>query len=193
MIQIRQNAEIRAPAVDIFAAIIDLPGYNRWLPESSAFKGTTEVSTNPVRLGTTYIEPGPSGVRYGQVTEFEEPTKVTFHHPMTLKPLFLGITIDVTVSITIRQEGAVSHVDRVVSLDIPWLLRLIQSVVIKAFQKESSRTLVTLKSYVETQGERVKGFYPITRPALGNANAYFRTAENRIRKLPSLLHRNMFM
>lgn len=179
MIQIRQHAEIRASAVEVFAVIIDLPEYNRWLPESRAFKGTTEVSTNPVRLGTTYIERSPDGVRYGQVTEFEEPTKVTFHHPMTLKPHFLGITIDVTVSIAIRQEDAVSHVDRVVSIDIPASLWLIQSVVIKAFRKESGRTLATLKSYVETRGERVRGFYQIARLTLGSANAYFRTAGNR--------------
>jgi hypothetical protein len=179
MIQIRQQAEIRAPAVEVFAVIIDLRGYNHWLPESSAYKGTTEVSTDPVRLGTTYTEPGPSGVRYGQVTEFEEPTKVTFHHPLTIKPHFLGITIDVTVSITIREEGGVSHVDRVVDLDIPRSLWLIQSVVVKAFRKESGRTLATLKSYVETRGERVRGFYSITQPTLVNTNAYFRTAENR--------------
>jgi uncharacterized cupredoxin-like copper-binding protein len=156
MVQIHQHAEIHAAAGEVFAVVIDLPGYNGWLPQSSAFKGTTQVSTNPIRLGTTYIEPGPTGVRKGEVTEFEEPTKVTFHHPMTLKPQFLGITIDVTVCITVKQEGPVSHVDRVVSLDFPWPLWLIKSIIVKEFRKESGRTLLTLKSYIETRDERVE-------------------------------------
>lgn len=65
--------------------IIDFRGQDRWLTESSSFHDTSEISSNPVTLGTTYREPGPFGVRNGMVTEFERPTKITFHQPMTMK------------------------------------------------------------------------------------------------------------
>jgi hypothetical protein len=85
MIEIPSEADIQCAVERIFDLVIDLRGQDRWLTPSSAFHGTTEISSNPVALGTTYREPGPLGVRIGTVTEFERPTKVTFHQPMTVK------------------------------------------------------------------------------------------------------------
>src|SRR5260370_1889732 len=85
MVELPAAADIRCSAETIFELIIDFPGQARWLTKSSAFHGTHEVSSGPVGLGTTYTEPGPFGVRHGEVTELERPTKATFHHPMTLK------------------------------------------------------------------------------------------------------------
>ena len=51
--------------------ITDLRGQDRWLAQSTAFRGTVDVSDNPVRLGSTYREPTPQGVRHGEVIEFE--------------------------------------------------------------------------------------------------------------------------
>ncbi len=99
MVELPAAADIRCSAETIFELIIDFPGQARWLTKSSAFHGTNEVSSGPVGLGTTYTEPGPFGVRHGEVTEFERPTKVTFHQPMTLK-LHSG-TLDVTVRYTL--------------------------------------------------------------------------------------------
>ncbi|HEY5986648.1 MAG TPA: SRPBCC family protein [Streptosporangiaceae bacterium] len=96
MTEIASEADIRCTAEKIFDVITDFRGQDRWLTQSSAFHGTTEISSNPVTLGTTYREPGPFGVRDGQVTEFERPTKVAFHQPMTMR-LHAGI-VDVTPS-----------------------------------------------------------------------------------------------
>jgi uncharacterized protein YndB with AHSA1/START domain len=85
MIEIPAEANIRCPAEKIFDVIIDLRGQDRWLTPSSAYHGTLEVSTDPVALGTTYREPGPFGLRHGRVTEFERPTAITFHQPMTMR------------------------------------------------------------------------------------------------------------
>ena len=57
------EADIRCPAEQIFDVITDFRGQERWLAKSSAFRGTTEISSDPVTLGTTYREPGPFGVR----------------------------------------------------------------------------------------------------------------------------------
>jgi uncharacterized protein YndB with AHSA1/START domain len=146
-VDIRSEADIRAPAEKVFDLIIDFRGQDRWLTPSSAFHGTEDVSSNPVSLGTTYREPGPLGVRNGTVTEFERPGKITFHQPMTIR-LGLG-TIDVTMRYTLTPGPASTHVTRVVTIDVPWTLKLLQPPVVRAFRGESSRTLLALKAYAD--------------------------------------------
>jgi hypothetical protein len=147
MVELRADADIRCSADTIFDLIIDFPAQARWLAKSSAFRGTNDISSNPVALGTTYREPGPFGVRHGQVTEFERPMKVTFHQPMTLK-LHSG-TLDVTVRYTLTPGSRSTHVTRVVTLGIPWPLRLFQPLVAREFRVESGRTLLALKAHAD--------------------------------------------
>lgn len=146
------EADIRCPAEKIFDVITDFGGQERWLSKSSAFRGTTAISSDPVRLGTTYREPGPFGVRNGTVTEFERPTAITFRQPMTLR-LGAGI-VDVTLRYTLTPGPAagVTHVARAVTITVPPRLRLLQPVLVRAFRTESTRTLMALKAYADTLG-----------------------------------------
>jgi hypothetical protein len=148
MIEIPAEADVHCSAERIFEVIVDFRGQDRWLSTSSAFYGTTDVSSNPVTLGTTYREPGPFGVRTGMVTEFERPTKLTFDQPMTFK-LHLG-TVDVLLRYIITPHAGSTHVRRVVTLRIPWPLKLVQPLLVRAFRAESSRTLLALKAYADT-------------------------------------------
>ena len=148
MTEIGCEADIRCPAETIFDLIIDFRGQDRWLTRSSAFHGTAEISSDPVTLGTTYREPGPFGVRHGEVTEFERPVRITFHQPMTMR-LRAG-TVDVTLRYTLTPETGSTRVTRVVTLGIPWSLRLVQPVLVRAFRTESRRTLLALKAYADT-------------------------------------------
>ena len=148
MTQIRQEAEIHASAEKIFAAIVDFRGYDRWLAKSSVFEGITDISSDPIRLGTTWTESGPSGVRHGTVTEFEPPSRVSFHQPMTLKPRLLG-TIDITLNVTLTPTPTSVRVRRVVTIGIPWPLKIVQPLVVRQFRVESTRTLLALKDFAE--------------------------------------------
>jgi uncharacterized protein YndB with AHSA1/START domain len=151
MIDIPAETDIHCSAERIFAVIVDFRGQDRWLPTSSAFHGTTQISSDPVTLGTTYREPGPFGVRNGTVTEFEPPTTITFHQPMSLK-LRLG-TVDLLLCYTLTPKAGstqVTHVRRVVTLKIPWSLKLFQPILVRTVRTESSRTLLALKAYADT-------------------------------------------
>jgi hypothetical protein len=99
-------------------------------------------------LGTTYREPGPFGVRDGTVTEFERPTRVAFHQPMTLR-LHTG-TIDVLMRYALTSDPQSTHVRRVVTVDIPRALVVLQPILRRAFSHESRRTLLALKAYADT-------------------------------------------
>src|SRR5215469_9194189 len=149
MTELKFDADIDGPAEKIFGLIIDLGGQDRWLSRSSSFRGTTVLSPGPVALGSRYRESDPFGIRNGTVTEFEPPAKVTFHQPMTLR-LHAG-TIDATVAYTLTPTTGLTHVTRIVTLEIPRSLRLVQPVLIRAFRKESTRTVLALKAHVDQQ------------------------------------------
>jgi len=147
-IELPCEAEIRCSAETIFDLIVDFSAQERWLGKSSAFRGTHEISSDPVVLGTTYREPGPLGVRNGEVVEFERPTRVAFHQPMTGR--FHSGTIDVLMAYTLTPGSASTHVHRLVTIDIPPTLALVRPIIVRAFSHESRRTLLALKTYADT-------------------------------------------
>ena len=73
MIELPCEAEIHCTAERIFDLIADVRGQGRWLPHSPAFRGTADLSANPVVLGTTYREPSAFGTRHGTVTASPTP------------------------------------------------------------------------------------------------------------------------
>jgi uncharacterized protein YndB with AHSA1/START domain len=148
MIEIQFETEVHATAEKVFDAIIDLSGYRRWLPASKVYLGITDISTDPATLGTTYVESCPQGVRHGTITEFEPPTHVVFHQPMTMKPRFLGI-IDIRLRYTLTPAAGSTHVRRLSTPTIPWQLKLAQPLILRDTRDENERTLLALKTFAE--------------------------------------------
>jgi uncharacterized protein YndB with AHSA1/START domain len=151
MVEVRCEIDIRGTAETVFATLVDLRGYGRWLANSAAYTGTTEISDEPITVGTTYVEPSSSGVRRGTVTELEAPTLIGFHQPMTMKPRFFG-TIDIHVRYTLTPGDGTVHLDRVATLTLPWQLRPLAPVVVPQFRKEGRRTVEALKKFTESPG-----------------------------------------
>ena len=149
MIEIQYEAEVHCTAEKVFDVILDLRGYDRWLAASKGYGGITDISSDPVTLGTTYVEPGRKGVRHGTITEFEPPMKVVFHQPMTMKPRFLGI-IDIRVRYTLTPAAASTHVRRLSTPTIPWQLKLAQPLILREFRVENERTLLALKAFADS-------------------------------------------
>jgi hypothetical protein len=150
-IELACEADIGCAAQRIFDVITDLRGQGSWLSQSSAFKGTEDISAGPVTKGTTYREPGPLGVRDGVITDFEPPTAVTFHQPMALK-LHAGV-LDIALRYTLTPLGPNStHVRRVCSLTLPAHLKVFAPVFVRAFRAESARTLESLKAHADALG-----------------------------------------
>ena len=137
----------------IFDLIADMPNYGRWLPGSDAFGGTMKVSPYPVQLGTTYLDAGPLGERPGSVTEYDRPKHIGFHHTMLVRKGLLTADIDVCIRYTLEPEGDATRVIRALDLaiEMPWLLKVVEPLLVRAFRKENVRILAELKLYVETR------------------------------------------
>ncbi len=147
IVEIPLQAEVECAAERIFEVIADLNGQDRWLTRSSVFRGTVDVSDNPVRLGSTYREPSPQGVRHGEVIEFEPPMRITFHHPLRLRPFG---RIDFVQRYTLEPLGEMTLVRRVAVVGIPAYLRPAARTIRNTTTRESGRTLTALKAYCET-------------------------------------------
>jgi hypothetical protein len=66
---------------------------------------------------------------------------------MTMK-LHAG-TIDVVLRYVLTPHGESTHVRRIVSIGIPWSLKLVQPILVRAFRTEGGRTLLALKAYAD--------------------------------------------
>jgi uncharacterized protein YndB with AHSA1/START domain len=133
----------------VFALLADLAQYDRWLPGSKSFGAITQITPLPVGLGTTYIDAGPSGTRHGEVTEYDPPTRISFHQPMHVKQRGLSGTIDIHLRHTLEPLEQVTRLNRDLTLHLHGLVRVVQPFVVAAFRQENERILLALKRYVE--------------------------------------------
>ena len=70
---------------------------------------------------------------------------------MTLKPLALGMVLDVRVEMALREEReGVTVLERNVTLGYPWALWPVKVIVANEFRRESWRTMELLKKHVES-------------------------------------------
>jgi uncharacterized protein YndB with AHSA1/START domain len=141
------TTNINAPAEKVFDVVTDLQSYSKWLPDSGPYSGTTEVSETPVKLGTTYVESSPAGIRSGKVVEFERPSKVVFHQPMTLNS---GDVVDIKVEVILKEKGGVTTVERSVYLGFPEHLQQLKAAWDKGATEEGARVMDLLKKRVES-------------------------------------------
>jgi len=140
---------IEGSAETVFALIADLEHYDRWLPGSNTFGTITQISPLPVGLGTTYIDAGPAGTRHGEVTEYDSPTRISFHQPMQVKQGLLTGSIDIHLRHTFEPVEQMTRLNRDLTLHINGLLKVAQPFVIASFRKENERMLLALKRFVE--------------------------------------------
>ena len=158
---IRVSTAIAAHPDTVFALIIDLPGYNNWLPHSTAYKGTTEVSDTPITIGSKYVERSPAGTRYGEVFQLDHAQRhVAFKQPMRLA---LGLEIQIRVDMKVSQIGKGSDagtgiescvVDRTVRLEFPWYMSPVAGVVAGQFEVEIKRTMSEMRNYLEREANQ---------------------------------------
>jgi Polyketide cyclase / dehydrase and lipid transport len=151
-IHLRFTTHIHGSPETIFDLVADLPNYGRWLPNSSAFGGTVNVTPYPVRLGTTYLDAGPIQ-KPGSVTGYERPKHISFRHTVQLTQDFLRTNVDARIRYTFdpKDGGTFVHRRLVLTFYLYGISRLALPLLLYGFRKENNRTLAALKRYVEAQ------------------------------------------
>jgi uncharacterized protein YndB with AHSA1/START domain len=148
------TAQIHGSPDTIFDLVADMPNYGRWLPNSSAFGGTVDVTPYPVRLGTTYLDAGPI-LKPGSVTEYDRPRHISFHHAVQVRQSLFNTDVDARIRYTFEPKDGGTFVERrlVLIFDLRGIIRLALPVLLYGFRKENDRTLAALKRYVEGQAK----------------------------------------
>jgi uncharacterized protein YndB with AHSA1/START domain len=146
------TSSINAPAERLFRLLSDLPNYGEWLPGSTAFGQTTDVTPYPVGLGSRYHDGKPNQPGkdwWGTVTGFQPPGSVDFHH--TIHVTRLVATVDVHIHYSLEASGGATAVTRWLVLDVtmPLVFRPLRPLVTASFDKENVRTMAALKKYAE--------------------------------------------
>jgi carbon monoxide dehydrogenase subunit G len=141
---------INVPPQVVFDRIADFAHYNQWLPASNLFKSVMEISENPVRLDSTYIDKGTNATMYGRVTAYHPPEKIAFHQVTQIKVLGLAVAaLEVTIAYQLASWSGGTNLTRDVTVQASGLLKLIQSRLLRGIAAESQRILAALKKGLE--------------------------------------------
>ena len=146
------TASIAAAPATVFGLLADMPNYGRWLPGSTAFGSTTDVEPYPVQLGSRYHDGKPDQPGkdwWGEVTGFQPPGSLDFHHTIFVRQL--RATIDVHIHYSIEAINDATRVVRwlVLDIDMPIVLRPLRPLIVSSFDKENVRTMAALAAYAE--------------------------------------------
>jgi uncharacterized protein YndB with AHSA1/START domain len=146
---LRFSCRIAAPPEAVFDRVADLPHYGRWLPDSSAFGGTIDVTPYPVRLGTTYLDAGPIQ-KPGKVTEFDRPRRIGFQHTVMIRSP-IETDVEARIRYTLEPSAGGTAVLRELDLviDLRGLRALLRPALLWGFRRENLRTLACLRRSLE--------------------------------------------
>jgi uncharacterized protein YndB with AHSA1/START domain len=79
-IEFELERTIARPIGEVFARLVDIEGYNEWMPKKgSMLKHTRQTSSGEPAVGTTFVDETSQGALPGDIVELEAPHKVVFH------------------------------------------------------------------------------------------------------------------
>lgn len=142
MAVIRVSSVIARPPADVFALIADIGHYGRWLSPSGVYTETANISDDPIRVGTTYVDHTTFELR-GEVLSFEPPTLIVFHQA-TVKP-----RLDAHIRYDLEPVAAGTSLTRTTTLTFAGMLRLIAPLAARQIGTENRRTIAAMKEYLE--------------------------------------------
>ena len=141
--------EVARPPAVVFDLIADLAGYRAWLPPSRVFSEVIQLNSGPVKLGTAYVDRGPSLVFQGEVIDFEPPTLLTFYQATRSSVLMFDAGMNINIDYTLHQTAAGTCVERTLTLDTLGIFTLLQPLLRRALRQENERILQRMKAHLE--------------------------------------------
>ena len=132
----------RPPAV-VFDALTRLGQLGGRIESSSTYRGTVDVSDDPVRVGSTYVDRTPIGRLRGEVLALEEGRRVVFRQATARGDLDVGITYDLEPT----PDG--TRLVRTGEITTRRWLALVHPVVVWTTRAENRRTMDRLKASLE--------------------------------------------
>jgi uncharacterized protein YndB with AHSA1/START domain len=138
------EADINASPETVFNLLSDLPNYGRWLSDSDLYNDTLDISDNPIKLGTTYLDHGKQLDLFGKVTEFVPNSRLAFYEATKRGD------VEVTIRYTLTPRNGGTHLERDTTGKMRGILGLFQPLVMRRIRKEGARIVARIKSHLES-------------------------------------------
>ena len=132
----------RPPAV-VFDALTRLGQLRGRIESSSTYRGTVDVSDDPVRVGSTYVDRTPIGRLRGEVLALEEGRRVVFRQATARGDL------DVRIAYDLEPTPDGTRLVRTGEITTRRWLALVHPVVVWTTRAENRRTMDRLKASLE--------------------------------------------
>ncbi|MBX3086158.1 MAG: SRPBCC family protein [Anaerolineae bacterium] len=139
---------VERPVEDVFDLLADLKNYPRWLPSGGLYKSVAQISDDPVRLNTTYVDHGSASMLTGRITEFAPPTLLTFRQFSKQRIAGLEGGLEIEIRYTLDAHGTHTHVTRAIVFQVQGVIWLLQPIIANAIRKENERIMATLTNYL---------------------------------------------
>lgn len=151
MPQLHFTTTINRPIDSVFNLIADLPNYNKWLSTSNLFAQTMNMSDNPIKLGTTYVDKGPQSTMQGKITAFQPSTRLTFYQFTQFKLLIFPAGLDIQIQYTLEKLENGTRLNRDTTVNTQGIARFAQPFLLNSIRVENERILRLMKAYLEAQ------------------------------------------
>lgn len=146
MIRLEMETNFRQPPEVVFDRLVDLEGYNDWMPQNGLFRNSRETSDGPPGEGTRFSDKSLLGPVEGEISKYERPWAVGFAQRIRWFGLALAETRP-AYFLSKCDEG--THVRHYAEGDLYGILRLLEPVFYRVARAERKRTLMALKRSLE--------------------------------------------
>jgi len=137
------DLEIARPPRAVFDALTRLGALRGRIGTSGTYAGTIDVSDDPVRVGSTYVDRTPIGRLRGEVLELEADRHVVFRQATARRDLDVRITYDLEPA----PNG--TRLVRTGEITTRRWLAIVHPIVVWTTRAENRRTMESLKTSLE--------------------------------------------
>lgn len=141
--------DIARPPKAVWDLITNLRQYDVWLPPSRAFRTVVQLNSGPVRVGTAYMDGGPSLTFHGEVMHLEPYARVVFYQATRSKLWSFNVGMDVEINYLLQPASTGTHVERTLTFDTSGIFTPLQPLLRRALRQENERILARMKTYLE--------------------------------------------
>ena len=149
MATLQFTIDIASPPKAVWDLITNLRRYDVWLPPSRAFRTIIQLNSGPVKVGTAYMDGGPSLTFHGEVTHLEPHTRVAFYQASRSKLWAFDVGMDVEIEYVLQPIDGGTHVQRMLTLDTSGIFTLAQPLLLRVIRQENERILARMKAHLE--------------------------------------------
>lgn len=146
-IRYETRTTIHKPIADVFGRLADVNDYETWMRRTGVFRRSGQTSEGPIGLGTTYFDATRMGTFRGEVTDYDQPTRIGFRESLHW---FGSDLMEARPDYTLEADGDKTIVHHVAVGELFGAMRLMKPLAALLAKSERARTVKSLRRSLES-------------------------------------------